>query len=266
MNVPGKISLFTINLTVIINIIFIAQKCCVIRCFTSTTTTTTRKDIKYNSIFNSKKECCNKINIFEQQLQQRKMQKSSSSSEEIVVRSSLVQNINRRRSLMIGTIAFLNAIRQNNNIFAYAVDNNEIPSVTVSEFEEILKQSTRSIEIVDFTGPKGDKVMIKLVDGTLFTLSDVVESSTDPRSPLQVLALCRGYKVPTKFSTLLGALDTAPKKKKVYMNSREVEAAKKEKEKRERLMKDEEERLEELRLMKEEERLENLKKMKEQET
>ena len=151
-----------------------------------------------------------------------------------------------RRSIMIGTIAFLTGI-QTNKYMANAEDN--IASVTVTEFEDILEQSARSIKLVDFSGPKSETVVVTLLDGTLFTVSDVVDSPTDPRSPLAISALCRGYKVPTRFSSLLGAVQGAPKKKKVYMNSREVEAAKKEKEKKERLAKDEEDRLEELKLM-----------------
>lgn len=177
-------------------------------------------------------------------------------SKEIVESSSSLTTMPtttmNRRSVMIGAIAFLSGIHTSNNkCIANAAEDIPIPSISVTEFEEILKASARSIEYVDFTGPKGDNVVVKLLDGTLFTLSDIVESPVDPRSPLSVSALCRGYKVPTKFSSLLGAVQSAPKKTKVYMNSREVEAAKKEALKKERLAKDEEERQEELRLLQE---------------
>jgi len=177
-----------------------------------------------------------------------------------------------RRSVMIGAIAFLSGIHTttsntsttNNKFIANAAEDIPIPSISVTEFEEILKASARSIEYVDFTGPKGDNVIVKLLDGTLFTLSDIVESPVDPRSPLSISALCRGYKVPTKFSSLLGAVQSAPKKTKVYMNSREVEAAKKEAVKKERLAKDEEERQEELRVLQEERQKSLLKEVEEQ--
>lgn len=118
--------------------------------------------------------------------------------------------------------------------------------VTVDEFEKILRDSARSVQLVEFSGAKSESITITLVDGTSFGLSDIVESSTDPRSPLKVAAICRSYKVPTKFSMLETALMSSPKKTKVYMNSRVQEAAQKEKAKKERMAQDEAERLAEL--------------------
>jgi hypothetical protein len=79
------------------------------------------------------------------------------------------------------------------------------------------------------TGPKSENVIVKLVDGTNFGIKDVVESPTDPRSPLKVAAACRESGVRTKFVDLEAVLASAPKKKKLYTNQRVQEAAEKEK-------------------------------------
>lgn len=121
-----------------------------------------------------------------------------------------------------------------------------IPSVTVSEFEQILQNSVSSVEVVEFAGPKSDIVTVKLVDGTTFGLSDVIESSTDPRSPLKLVATLRSYKVPCKFMTLENALSKTTSKKKNFANERVQLAAQKEKEKALRLAQDEAERQAEL--------------------
>ena len=128
-----------------------------------------------------------------------------------------------------------------------------IPSVTSAEFDAILKDSAKSILAVELSGPKSETAIVRLVDGTTFTISDLVESSTDPRSPLKLVARCRLYKIPIKNIGLLSALSgegslisDSGKKKKSYMNPRVQEAEKKEKEKRERMAEDERDRLEEL--------------------
>ena len=128
-----------------------------------------------------------------------------------------------------------------------------IPSVTSAEFDVILKDSAKSILAVELSGPKSETAIVRLVDGTTFTISDLVESSTDPRSPLKLVARCRLYKIPIKNIGLLSALSgegslisDSGKKKKSYMNPRVQEAEKKEKEKRERMAEDERDRLEEL--------------------
>lgn len=129
-----------------------------------------------------------------------------------------------------------------------------IPSVTISEFEKILKDSARSVEVVEFAGPKSDIVTVRLTDGTTFGISDIVESPTDPRSPLKLVATLRGYKVPCKFMTLENALSgsTTTKKKKSYANERVQLAAEKEREKAERMAQDEAERQAELSRMEQE--------------
>jgi hypothetical protein len=63
-------------------------------------------------------------------------------------------------------------------------------------------------------------VVVVLVDGTLFGLNDIIESSTDPRSPLKVAAICRENGVPTKFINLESLLAKTPKRTKVYANAR----------------------------------------------
>lgn len=128
-----------------------------------------------------------------------------------------------------------------------------IPSVTVNEFEQILKNSARSINVVEFSGPKGDIVTVKLADGTTFGISDIIESPTDPRSPLKLLATLRSYKVPCKFMTLENALSTSKTKRKSFANERVQLAAEKEREKAQRIAEDEAERQAELYKMEQEE-------------
>eukprot|EP00591_Stephanopyxis_turris_P012734 CAMPEP_0195511730 /NCGR_PEP_ID=MMETSP0794_2-20130614/3952_1 /TAXON_ID=515487 /ORGANISM="Stephanopyxis turris, Strain CCMP 815" /LENGTH=233 /DNA_ID=CAMNT_0040639383 /DNA_START=124 /DNA_END=825 /DNA_ORIENTATION=+ len=118
-----------------------------------------------------------------------------------------------------------------------------LPTVTVSEFETILKESSKSIQLVEFSGPQSETILVKLVDGTSFGISDAKESATDPRSPLKVLATCKGYKVPTKFTGLEAALSTSTTKRKKYANNRVQEAAVREEAKRERMAQDERDRL-----------------------
>jgi hypothetical protein len=125
--------------------------------------------------------------------------------------------------------------------------------VTTAEFDIILRDSARSVQVVEFSGPKNENVVVRLVDGTSFGIRDVVESPTDPRSPLKIAAVCRENKVPTRFVDIEAVLASAPKKKKIYANTRVLEAAEKEKEKAARMQQDEEERLAALAKMKEEE-------------
>jgi len=126
-----------------------------------------------------------------------------------------------------------------------------IPSVTTAEFDVILKDSAKSIVAVELSGPKSETAVVRLVDGTTFTISDLVESSTDPRSPLKLVARCRLYKIPIKNTGLLsavsgGLISDSGKKTKSYMNPRVQEAEKKEQAKRERMAEDERDRLEQL--------------------
>ncbi|KAI2489655.1 hypothetical protein MHU86_24927 [Fragilaria crotonensis] len=118
-----------------------------------------------------------------------------------------------------------------------------IPMVKTDEFENILRDSGRSIQIVEFAGTSGESITVRLVDGTTFGISDIIDSPTDPRSPLKISAMCRQYKVSTKFVAFDAILATTPKKKKVYMNSIVQKAAEKEVLKIERMKQDEEERL-----------------------
>ena len=98
-------------------------------------------------------------------------------------------------------------------------------------------------------------MIVKLVDGTNFGIKDVVESPTDPRSPLKVAAACRESGVRTKFVDIEAVLASAPKKKKLYTNQRVQEAAEKEKERLERIRRDEEQRQAQLAKMNQEEGL-----------
>ena len=126
---------------------------------------------------------------------------------------------------------------------------NAIPGITVAEFESIMRTSARSISIVEFSGSKSETAIVTLLDGTTFSITDLFESSTDPRSPLKLIASCRSYKVPTKNVGLEDALssfaNSGSKKKRVYMNERVRVAAEKERAKKIRMDEDEKERLSE---------------------
>jgi hypothetical protein len=126
-----------------------------------------------------------------------------------------------------------------------------IPMVTTDEFLIILRDSVRSIQVVEFSGPKSETATVKLVDGTVFGIKDVIESPTDPRSPLRIAAYCRENQVPTRFLTIEAALASAPRRKKVYTNQRVAEANEKEKERAARMDADEQARLAELYKMQE---------------
>lgn len=159
----------------------------------------------------------------------------------------------RRRFLLLNFLSASSTFFLSPNASNAATSNTNIPSVSSAEFDIILKDSAKSILKVELSGPKSETAIVKLVDGTTFSISDLIESSTDPRSPLKLVARCRLYKVPVKNTGLLSALSgngskisDSGKKTKSYMNPRVQEAEKKEKEKRERMMEDERERLAEL--------------------
>lgn len=168
-------------------------------------------------------------------------------------------DITQRRTLLSNILTASSTLLFFPNI-SNAAEDSTIPSVTSSEFDVILKDSAKSISIVELSGPKSETAIVKLVDGTTFTISDLVESSTDPRSPLKLVARCRLYKIPVKNTGLISAvsgdgstISKSGRKKKSYKNSRVQEAEKKEKAKRERMAEDERERLEELYKMEEKE-------------
>ena len=121
-----------------------------------------------------------------------------------------------------------------------------LPMVTAAEFDVILRDSSRSIEQVELSGPRSETIIVRLVDGTAFGIQGVVESSTDPRSPLKIAAACKAYQVPARFVDLENALAASPRKKKMYTNSRVLEAAAREDAKKLRLQQDEEVRQAEL--------------------
>ncbi|KAL3778365.1 hypothetical protein ACHAW5_008308 [Stephanodiscus triporus] len=162
-------------------------------------------------------------------------------------------NITRRRSFLSNLLSASSAIILLPSAPDAFAASDIIPSVTSAEFDVILKDSAKSILAVELSGPKSETAIVRLVDGTTFTISDLVESSTDPRSPLKLVARCRLYKIPIKNTGLLSAvsgegsmISDSGRKKKSYMNPRVQEAEKKEREKRERMAEDERDRLEEL--------------------
>jgi len=155
-------------------------------------------------------------------------------------------NIIQRRTLLTNIVPASSTL-----LFLPNISNAEsIPSVTSSEFDIILKDSAKSVLAVELSGPKSETALVKLVDGTAFTISDLVESSTDPRSPLKLVARCRLYKIPVKNTGLISVLNAeisdSGKKKKSYMNPRVQEAEKKQQAMRERMAEDERDRLQEL--------------------
>jgi hypothetical protein len=118
-----------------------------------------------------------------------------------------------------------------------------IPMVSTPEFESVLRDSARSVQVVEFSGPRSTIATVRLVDGTTFGINDIVDSSTDPRSPLSLAATLRQYKVPCKFTMLEAALSSVPKKKKLYQNDIVQKAAEKEKLRKLRMQQDEDDRL-----------------------
>ncbi|KAL3925283.1 MAG: hypothetical protein SGARI_005872 [Bacillariaceae sp.] len=137
-------------------------------------------------------------------------------------------------------------------IFAFQQPALAVPMATVDEFAIILRDSPLSVQVVEFSGPRSENVVVKLVDGTTFGIKDIVESSTDPRSPLKLSAACREGGVKTKFVDLEAMLANSPKKTEIYTNERVQEAARKEKERLERIERDEEDRLAQLAKMEKE--------------
>jgi hypothetical protein len=138
-------------------------------------------------------------------------------------------------------------------LLAFPQSSLAIPMATADEFGIILRDSPLSVQVVEFSGPKSENVLVRLVDGTTFGIKDVVESSTDPRSPLKVAAACREVGVKTRFVDLEAILAAAPKKKKMYTNQRVQEAQEKERARLERIRNDEEDRLAQLAKMEQEE-------------
>lgn len=153
------------------------------------------------------------------------------------------------RRTFIETSAFLVMAGAFSAGSAIAADDNidNIPLVTAPEFYSIANDSANSIAVVEFSGPKSETIRVKLLDGTIFGIKGIVESSTDPRSPFKIAAVCRENKIPTKFKDLELALQNSGGKKKAnYANSRVQEAAIKNQEKAKRMQQDEENRLAEL--------------------
>mmetsp|Transcript_38165 Transcript_38165/g.92822 ORF Transcript_38165/g.92822 Transcript_38165/m.92822 type:complete len:236 (+) Transcript_38165:91-798(+) len=161
----------------------------------------------------------------------------------------------QRRSIFSGIIASAAAVAVGG--FQGPAVANAIPMVTADEFGIILRDSPRSVRVVEFSGPKSETVVVKLVDGTTFGIKDIVESSSDPRSPLKVQAACRENGVATKFADLEAVLakSTTLSKKKLYTNQRVRDAQQKELERLERIRQDEEARQAQLALMEKDEQL-----------
>jgi len=151
----------------------------------------------------------------------------------------------QRRKFLTTAVGSFAAV--STGIFSFQQSAMAIPMATFDEFGILLKDSPSSVDVVEFSGPKGETIVVKLVDGTQFGIKDIVESAVDPRSPLKVQANCNEAGVTTKFvdlENMLNGLDV--KKRKLYTNERVQKATVKNEERKERMRIDEEDRLTEL--------------------
>jgi len=151
----------------------------------------------------------------------------------------------QRRKFLTTAVGSFTAV--STGILSFQQSAMAIPMASVDEFGILLKDSPSSVDVVEFSGPKGETIVVKLVDGTQFGIKDIVESAVDPRSPLKVQANCNEAGVTTKFvdlETMLNGLDV--KKRKLYTNERVQKATVKNEERKERMRLDEEDRLTEL--------------------
>eukprot|EP00520_Triparma_pacifica_P007330 CAMPEP_0118644200 /NCGR_PEP_ID=MMETSP0785-20121206/6811_1 /TAXON_ID=91992 /ORGANISM="Bolidomonas pacifica, Strain CCMP 1866" /LENGTH=240 /DNA_ID=CAMNT_0006535941 /DNA_START=122 /DNA_END=844 /DNA_ORIENTATION=- len=121
------------------------------------------------------------------------------------------------------------------------------PTISYDAFLTLLSTSPSSIRLVTLSTPTLTTIKCTLKDGTSFDVSGAVESNTDPRSPLKVVSKCRDMGVPFETSLLNKPNSEFPNVNnshgKVYYNSRVKEAAAKNKEKRDRVKRDEEDRV-----------------------
>lgn len=139
-------------------------------------------------------------------------------------------------------------------LFSFQQSAMAIPMASVDEFDIILRDSPLSVTVVEFSGPRSESVVVKLVDGTVFGIKDIIESSTDPRSPLKLAASCREANVKTKFVDFEAMLAGSPKKKKMYTNERVQKAYELQAAQKERIRLDELERLRQVEVMEEQEK------------
>eukprot|EP00537_Pseudo-nitzschia_pungens_P018126 CAMPEP_0172408220 /NCGR_PEP_ID=MMETSP1061-20121228/75741_1 /TAXON_ID=37318 /ORGANISM="Pseudo-nitzschia pungens, Strain cf. pungens" /LENGTH=284 /DNA_ID=CAMNT_0013144341 /DNA_START=182 /DNA_END=1036 /DNA_ORIENTATION=- len=138
-------------------------------------------------------------------------------------------------------------------LFSFRQSASAIPMASVDEFDSILRDSPLSVQIVEFSGPRSESVTVKLVDGTVFGIKGIIESPTDPRSPLKVAAACREANVKTRFVDLEAMLAGATtKKKKMYTNERVQKAYELQAAQKERMRQDELERLRQVAIQEEE--------------
>lgn len=138
------------------------------------------------------------------------------------------EELNNRRNFLVSSFAAAAT-----GLFSFQQSAMAMPMATVDEFTTVVRDSPLSIKVVEFSGPKSETVVVKLLDGTVFGIKDIVESSIDPRSPLKVVAICKTANVKTSFVDLEAILAGSPKKKKMYTNERvqkayELQAAQKE--------------------------------------
>jgi len=131
-------------------------------------------------------------------------------------------------------------------LFSFQQSAMAMPMASFDEFNTVLRDSPLSIQVVEFSGPKSETVIVKLVDGTVFGLKDIIESPSDPRSPLKVVAYCKEANVKTRFVDLEAALAGSPRKKKMYTNERVQKAYELQAEQKERMRLDELDRLAEV--------------------
>ena len=161
----------------------------------------------------------------------------------------MMESSNDRRNFLVSSFAAAAT-----GLFSFQQSALAFPMASVDEFDSILRDSPLSVRVVEFSGPKSETVIVNLVDGTMFGLKDIIESSSDPRSPLKVVASCQKANVKTKFVDLEAALAGSPKKRKMYTNERVQKAYELQREKQERIRLDELDRLAQVAKMEEEEK------------
>lgn len=103
-----------------------------------------------------------------------------------------------------------------------AMSSSNLPLITVAEFETIFKSSSKSIQRVELFSysPMDQRAIVTLVDGSKFGLSNLmVESPTDPRSPLKLVSTLKRYNIPYRFPLIEEASSKySQTKRKLYLN------------------------------------------------
>ena len=153
------------------------------------------------------------------------------------------QPFSSRRSLLRRTLApavVFYPLMKGPAVTAAAAMPKSGPAIELNDFLKLLSSSPSSFAFVELSNPNLTDIVVELTDGTRFSVVGAMESSSDPRSPLQVISKCRDLKV-QYYTNLLGSNVRSPTK--VYKTDMARLAESKNAEKRKRMARDEEERL-----------------------